>query len=67
MNPNLVDIILVIVLVALVGLACLYIYKSKKAGAICIGCPYTKECAKKGNCLSKSNDNDKPTGGSCCH
>ena len=50
MNPNLVDIILVIVLVALVGLACLYIYKSKKAGAVCIGCPYAKECAKKGNC-----------------
>lgn len=67
MNPNLVDIILVIVLVALVGLACLYIYKSKKAGAVCIGCPYAKECAKKGSCPSKSNDNDKPTGGSCCH
>ena len=66
MNLNLVDIILVIVLVALVGLACLYIYKSKKAGAVCIGCPYAKECAKKGNCPSKSNDNDKPTGGSCC-
>ena len=67
MNPNLVDIILVIVLVALVGLACLYIYKSKKAGAVCIGCPYAKECANKGNCPSKSNDNDKHTGGSCCH
>ena len=67
MNPNLVDIMLVIVLVALVGLACLYIYKSKKAGAVCIGCPYAKECAKKGNCSSKSNDNDKSANNSCCH
>jgi hypothetical protein len=67
MNPNLVDIILVIVLVALVGLACLYIYKSKKAGAVCIGCPYAKECAKKGNCPSKNENSNKTTGGSCCH
>ena len=45
----------------------IFIEQVKKAGAVCIGCPYAKECAKKGNCPSKSNDNDKPTGGSCCH
>ena len=67
MNPNLINIILVIVIVALVGLACLYIYKSRKAGAVCIGCPYAKECAKKGSCPSKNDNNVKPRSGGCCH
>ncbi len=63
MDPILVNIFLVIILSIVIGAAALYIYKSKKAGAACIGCPYAKECASKRKCDSQ-NDKD---GGGCCH
>ena len=64
MDPILVNIFLVIILSIVIGAAALYIYKSKKAGAACIGCPYAKECASKGKCDHQSNKN---SGGGCCH
>lgn len=64
MDPVLVNIFLVIILSIVIGAAALYIYKSKKAGAACIGCPYAKECASKGKCDSQNNKN---SGGGCCH
>ena len=67
MNPNLINVILVAVLVVIVGLAALYIYRSKKAGAVCIGCPYAKQCGKKSSGCSCGNDNNKSSGGGCCH
>lgn len=64
MNPALANAILVIILALVVGLPVLYIYKSKKAGAACIGCPYAKECKSKSKCNSQNNQN----GGGCnCH
>ncbi len=36
------DIIVSVVLIVIVGAAIRYIYKQKKAGAKCIGCPYCK-------------------------
>ena len=45
------DDILVIVIVALIVLfASLYVYKKRKAGIKCIGCPEAKTCS--GNCGS---------------
>ncbi|MBE7013653.1 MAG: FeoB-associated Cys-rich membrane protein [Ruminococcaceae bacterium] len=41
------NLIVILILVCIVGLALRYIYKSKKQGAKCIGCPYAKECSKK--------------------
>ncbi len=38
------NIIVVAVLVVIVGLAARYIYKAKKSGQKCIGCPYSKSC-----------------------
>ena len=64
MDPNVINVILVIVLVLIVGLAALYIYKQKKSGAACIGCPYAKECGSKCKCNSKNN---KKGSGGCCH
>lgn len=64
MDPILVNIFLVIIISIIVGVAALYIYKSKKAGAACIGCPYAKECASKCKCNSQNNQN---SGGGCCH
>ncbi len=37
--------IIVAVLVLIVGLAALYIYKAKKKGRKCIGCPYSGCCS----------------------
>ena len=42
------DIILVALLLLIVGGALTYIYKEKKKGTVCIGCPYGKQCADKG-------------------
>ena len=39
-----VDIILILILAAIVGSASLYIYKSKKRGVKCIGCPASGSC-----------------------
>ena len=43
MNP--VDYIIIIVIVAILGLAGGYIYKTKKSGRKCIGCPNSGKCA----------------------
>ena len=45
------DIVVVAVIVAIIAGASFYIYKAKKNGAKCIGCPHSKECG--GMCSSK--------------
>ena len=44
------SIIAAIVIIAIVAAASLYIYKAKKRGQKCIGCPDSKTCS--GNCHS---------------
>ncbi len=45
------DIIIAVVVLIIVGLAVRYIYKAKKNGVRCIGCPHSKNCSAKGcNC-----------------
>ncbi len=41
------DIILIIILLAIVVGIGLYLYRAKKRGEHCIGCPYARECSKK--------------------
>ena len=41
------DIVIVTVLLAALGGALYYIYRSKKKGRTCIGCPYADSCCKK--------------------
>lgn len=43
------DIILVLIILLIAGGAVTYIYKQKKQGRKCIGCPYSKQCESK-NC-----------------
>ncbi len=43
-----VDLIVTLVIVAIVGLALVYIYRAKKKGVKCIGCPDAGSCA--GHC-----------------
>lgn len=42
------DIIVIIVVAVIVVLAGLYIYKAKKSGKKCIGCPDAENCGKNG-------------------
>ena len=44
------DILIVATILAILGGAAFYIYKAKKNGAKCIGCPQSKTCG--GNCGS---------------
>jgi len=43
-----INLILVLVLAAIIGGAAAYIYKAKKSGVKCIGCPSGKSCG--GSC-----------------
>ena len=43
---TLADIIIIVLVLAIVGVATVYIRKEKKQGR-CVGCPYAKECAAK--------------------
>ena len=50
------DFILILVIAVIIGFAALYIYRQKKKGSKCIGCPYGCSC-------QKSTEN----GGCGCH
>lgn len=46
------DIIVTLILVIIVGSAIYYIYKEKKKGRRCIGCPMAGDCARASACNS---------------
>lgn len=48
------NVIIIAVVLVIVGLAGLYIYKAKKSGKKCIGCPDSGSCSGScsGNCAS---------------
>ena len=58
------NIIIILIVLAIIGGIIFYLYKAKKRGETCIGCPYAKQCGGKcnGGCATKSNDNDKDDG-----
>ena len=47
MNSLVANIIVAAILIVLVSAACIYIYKEKKKGSRCIGCPMAGKCQKK--------------------
>ena len=54
-----VDIILILIIAIIIGLAGIYIYRQKKEGSKCIGCPYGNACCKnteKGGCGCQSDN-----------
>lgn len=53
---TLADIIIIVLVLAIVGIAAFYIRKEKKQGR-CVGCPYAKECAAKKAGKSCGNQN----------
>ena len=43
-----VNVLIILAVLAILGGAALYVYKEKKAGAACVGCPHAKSCGGKG-------------------
>ena len=41
------SIVVALVILAIVGAAAGYVYREKKRGVKCVGCPHAKECAAK--------------------
>ncbi len=55
------DIIIILAIALCVSGAVLYIYKAKRSGKKCIGCPESSSCGKKSRCngcSGKCNCND---------
>ena len=51
------NVIVAVILVAIVGGIGWYLYKAKKRGEACIGCPYAKQCG--GHCSSHKNEKNE--------
>ena len=45
-----IDILVIFIIAAIIGGASYYIYRAKKSGKKCIGCPSSSSCG--GNCAS---------------
>ena len=48
MNAFFANLIIILIVGLLVTAACMYIYKEKKKGRHCIGCPMAGNCPKQG-------------------
>ena len=53
-----IDYILIGVLLVIIGAAARYVYKAKKSGKKCIGCPEGCSCSTKQGCPSCHGHND---------
>lgn len=49
------NVIIIAVVIVIVALAGFYVYKAKKSGNKCIGCPHSKEC-KSNSCGCSNNE-----------
>jgi hypothetical protein len=45
-----IDLIIILILLLILGGAGLYVYRAKKAGQKCIGCPMAKQCGGRCSC-----------------
>jgi hypothetical protein len=57
------NIIVILIVAAVIGAICFYLYRQKKRGVTCIGCPYAEQCAKRhnggcGGCHTVEKDNE---------
>ena len=55
-----VDYLIIAVIAVILGVAAGYIYKAKKSGKKCIGCPDSGSCPHNGNCASCSGCGKHP-------
>ncbi len=61
MGENIANIIVIVILAVIIILASLYVYKAKKSGKKCIGCPDSAICRK-----SQNNSSACSQGCACC-
>ena len=52
-----INYILAGIIVCIIGAIVFYLYKAKKRGDKCVGCPYAKQCG--GNCGGCTDSNHK--------
>ena len=50
------NIIIILILLGIIGSIVVYLYRAKKRGEICIGCPYAKQCGGNCNCSSTKTE-----------
>lgn len=43
------DLIIIAIIICIVGGIVFYLYRAKKRGETCIGCPYASQCGNKSN------------------
>lgn len=55
------DAIIIIILTIVLGGAAFYVYRSKKKGRKCIGCPYADSCPSGGGCSCNGTSKNKKT------
>ena len=48
------NLIAILILVIIIASSTVYLYKAKKRGQKCVGCPYSKTCSS--NCCNLKND-----------
>ncbi|MCI8379260.1 MAG: FeoB-associated Cys-rich membrane protein [Lachnospiraceae bacterium] len=48
------NVIIIVILACIIGYGVYYLYKAKKGGAACIGCPASGKCTGKCNCCEKA-------------
>lgn len=56
------NIIIILILLAIVGGIVWYLWRAKKSGAKCIGCPHSKQCGGNCSCGVKPNKKSKWAG-----
>ena len=54
-SENMVNILIIAAVLAVLGGAGYYVYKEKKSGAACVGCPNSKNCASHSSCCAEHN------------
>lgn len=64
MNTNIANLIIILIVLVIVGAIVLYLYKEKKRGVTCVGCPYAKQCGG-GTKHSSSCSSHSDSGCSC--
>ena len=45
-----IDIVIIVVLVVIAAAIGFYLYRAKRRGQTCIGCPHARECGQKHSC-----------------
>ena len=52
------NVIAIVIIATVIGLAIAYIIKAKRSGKKCIGCPYADQCGQKHGCNCNTNQKE---------